>query len=148
MNDEITLICPGCGFEFAPSTTSDTAPRCPQCGKGVMPHHELQAWARLEWEGGNVAAIDQDAMTIGRNSPENPSDIEIEDPYASRRSLLLKSFPPASNSGRPIMEVAVLNTKNPVFVNQQQLNTGDTAELNHGDTITIGMTKMSFWFNS
>ena len=80
--------------------------------------------------------------TIGRKDSSVPSDIELEgDSTISRRSLeIAVSTTGAGN----IFKLRVLHSTNPVLVNSERLNDGDTIQLNFGDIILLGKTKLRF----
>lgn len=80
-------------------------------------------------------------FTLGRKDTEQPSDIQIDDPYASRRSVSIEVMPQGTGYS---FKLVVLKTTNPVFVNSNDITAGNSIYLNFGDTITLGRTKLTF----
>lgn len=90
-----------------------------------------------------IHALREGAMTIGRNDPGCTSDIMIDDPTISRRSLKL-TVEKKQSAGISYYSytMAVENAKNPVIYNGDKLSMGDVVELQIDDTIKIGKTKL------
>lgn len=78
--------------------------------------------------------------TIGRYDVVSPSDISIKgDRYMSRRSVSLEA---AYNDVTGFsFRMKVIKTTNPVMLNGQTINQGETAYLNFGDIISLGESK-------
>lgn len=90
-----------------------------------------------------IHALREGTMTIGRNDPGCTSDIMIDDPTISRRSLKL-TVEKKQSAGISYYSytMAVENAKNPVIYNGDKLSMGDVVELQIDDTIKIGKTKL------
>ena len=84
------------------------------------------------------------ANVVGRNDPGEPSDINIDDDYVSRRSveITVSKMPGGKNE---VYKMTLLREpSNPVFVNSQQLTMNSGAiYLNYNDKITLGRTVMT-----
>lgn len=78
---------------------------------------------------------------IGQKSVEKPSDIQLDDPYASRRSVSVEMMP---QGGGWTYKLNVHKATNPVLVNSMNIPEGDSIYLNFGDTITMGKTRLTF----
>ncbi|MCM1021940.1 MAG: FHA domain-containing protein [Muribaculum sp.] len=80
--------------------------------------------------------------TIGRADPTVPSDISIEgDPTISRRCIEIGV---STTGAGNVFKLRVLHSTNPVLVNSERLNDGDSIQLNFGDIILLGKTKLRF----
>jgi len=79
---------------------------------------------------------------IGRNDDEIKSDISIDDDYVSRRSVLIEAIPKAGNDY--MYKLTVKSATNPVLVNGQAREIGESVFLNYGDTILVGNTTLTF----
>lgn len=79
---------------------------------------------------------------IGRDDDETKSDVSIKDDYVSRRSLLLEAIPKGGNEC--LYKLTVKSAANPVLVNGQQKEIGESVYLNYGDTILVGNTTLTF----
>lgn len=80
--------------------------------------------------------------TVGRTSSQVPSDIELDgDPTISRRSIEIDvTTTPEGNR----FKLRVLHSTNPVLVNSERLNDGESIQLNFGDIILLGKTRLRF----
>lgn len=78
---------------------------------------------------------------IGRLDPSAPSDIMIDDPTISRRSISINA---EVNADQPSYTLTVVNATNPVSLNGNTLAQGAKAHLAFGDTIVLGRTKLIF----
>ena len=76
---------------------------------------------------------------IGRSDLEKPSDIPIDDHFISRRSVDLKVKRVPDGSGN-IFRLKVLKTRNPVYVNNRQIQVDEQVYLNYNDKLKIGNT--------
>lgn len=89
--------------------------------------------------GGKSFPLKQGVNTIGRRDPVQKSDIQIDDDYASRRSVELT----VENSGTaPRFSLRVVKALNAVTVNRRELRPGERAELAFGDRIRLGDTEL------
>ena len=79
---------------------------------------------------------------IGRNDDEIKSDISIDDEYVSRRSVLIEAIPKGGNDF--MYKLTVKSATNPVLVNGQAKEVGESIYLNYGDTILVGNTTLTF----
>lgn len=82
------------------------------------------------------------ANIIGRQDPVSHSDIEIDDPQVSRRSVKIDAT--ATAPGRYKFTLTVLKSLNPVLVNDRQIKPGNPIPLNADDTIVMGKTTITF----
>ncbi len=80
--------------------------------------------------------------TVGRTDLSVPSDISLDgDPTISRRSIEIDVT--TTESGNKF-KLRVLRTTNPVLVNSERLNEGESIQLNFGDIILLGKTRLRF----
>lgn len=102
--------------------------------------------ARLEWGGFfskkyyNIQRPGE--HYIGRNDDEIRSDVSIKDDYVSRRSVLIEAIPGGRNEC--LYKLTVKSATNPVLVNGQAREVGESIYLNYGDTILVGNTTLTF----
>lgn len=78
---------------------------------------------------------------IGRKDAIEPSDLQLEDSYVSRRSALLEVL--SSDKGF-LFKLTVKHASNPVYVNSSEISVGNSIYLNYGDVLIFGKTKMTF----
>lgn len=78
---------------------------------------------------------------IGRMDDGEPSDLQLEDSYVSRRSALLEVL--SSDKGF-LFKLTVKHASNPVYVNSSEISVGNSIYLNYGDVLIFGKTKMTF----
>lgn len=78
---------------------------------------------------------------IGRKDDGEPSDLQLEDSYVSRRSALLEVL--SSDKGF-LFKLTVKHASNPVYVNSSEISVGNSIYLNYGDVLIFGKTKMTF----
>ena len=78
---------------------------------------------------------------IGRKDEGEPSDLQLEDSYVSRRSALLEVL--SSDKGF-LFKLTVKHASNPVYVNSSEISVGNSIYLNYGDVLIFGKTKMTF----
>lgn len=79
---------------------------------------------------------------IGRTDRDTPSDIMLDDQYASRRSVEIEVE--VGERGGFFFRFRVRKATNPVLVNNRRIEPGCEILLNYGDIITIGQTKLRF----
>lgn len=79
---------------------------------------------------------------LGRDDDEIRSDISIHDDYVSRRSVVINVIPKGGKDCG--YKLTVKNATNPVLVNGQAIEVGESIYLNYGDTILVGNTTLSF----
>ena len=78
---------------------------------------------------------------VGRNDPKSKSDINIDDPEVSRRSVRID----AEQAGNDFAyRFTVLKSLNPVTVDGDTITAGQTVALHYGQTIVMGKTKITF----
>ena len=102
--------------------------------------------ARLEW-GGFLSRKHYNIQRsgkhyIGRDDDELRSDISIQDEYVSRRSVLIEAIPKGGKEC--LYKLTVNSATNPVLINGQAKNVGESIYLNYGDTILVGNTTLTF----
>lgn len=78
---------------------------------------------------------------IGRKDDGEPSDLQLEDSYVSRRSALLEVL--SSDKGF-LFKLTVKHASNPVYVNSSEISVGNSIYLNYGDVLIFGKTKITF----
>ena len=84
------------------------------------------------------------ANVVGRNDPEAPSDINIDDDYVSRRSVEITVSKIPGGRDEVYKMILLREPSNPVFVNSQQLAMNSGAiYLNYNDKITLGRTVLT-----
>ena len=76
---------------------------------------------------------------IGRSDHEKTSDIQIDDPFISRRSVDIRVRKSPDGSGN-IFRLQVLQTRNPVYVNSKQVNMEEQVFLSYNDKLKLGNT--------
>lgn len=79
---------------------------------------------------------------IGRKDTRKPSDIEIDDPFISRCSVDVSVRRAPDGSGNTF-RLQVLQTRNPVYVNNQQIQVNEQVYLNYNDQLKLGNTLMT-----
>lgn len=79
---------------------------------------------------------------IGRKDLEKPSDIQIDDPFISRCSVDISVRRAPDGSGN-IFRLQVLQTRNPVYVNNQQIQINEQVYLKYNDKLKLGNTLMT-----
>jgi len=81
------------------------------------------------------------SIYIGRKDEGESSDLQLDDPYVSRRSALLEVL--SSEKGF-LFKLTVKHASNPVYVNSTEISVGNSIYLNYGDVLIFGKTKMTF----
>ena len=114
------------------STTEDMNPSIPRTRAGAMlVYGSLLHRKRKDlYYGSNV---------IGQSDKKIPSDISIDDPFVSRRSVDLKVKRAPDGAGN-VFSLKVLKTRNPVFVNNKQVEIDKSVYLKYNDKLKIGNT--------
>ena len=79
---------------------------------------------------------------VGRDDSDTPSDININDPYISRKSVNIYVMKSPEGTGHTF-KLTVMKAANPVFVNSQQMHEGETIYLNYNDKIKLGHTVLT-----
>lgn len=89
---------------------------------------------------GRSFTLQQGVYTLGRDSSDSQASVRLApDPYMSRQQVRLEIMhKPGATSCRLIC----LNTTNPVFVNDRQVDPHFGVELRNGDILLMGMTKV------
>lgn len=77
---------------------------------------------------------------IGRRNVAEPSDIQLDDQFVSRRSVSIEVMPQGEGL---TYKLVVLKATNPVLVNNVEILAGNSIYLNFGDTITMGKTRLT-----
>lgn len=150
-----TVVCPSCGklLEATPEAEGICKVRCDSgtcvavigyAAEGKthisIPNNEKSQNGMLVWgkwwpqkkyilhEGSNI---------IGRKDPQMHSDVEISsDSFVSRQSIDIFVSKNDDSTCRFVLNVKRL--KNPLYVNNMQLNVGESIDLKFGDDIKIG----------
>lgn len=81
-------------------------------------------------------------IIIGRRDEEQPSDIQLNDKYVSRRSVTIDVIF-EENKGY-FFKLTVNRAANPVLVNGNELTEGQSIYLAYDDVITMGKTNLTF----
>ena len=79
------------------------------------------------------------ATVLGRNDPEEPSDLMFDDPTMSCRSVLLEV-----DAKDASCKLSVMRATNPVYVNAVNYPEGSSIYLNFGDTLKMGRTTIVY----
>lgn len=161
-NIVIKFKCPYCQLPLAfhkPTTGYGVNITCPKCNNAIrikvrekairLPEQEVNQVKRA-----HLLLIDgpqTDRMAyplhhgdniIGRDDPDTTQDIAIRgDMSISRRSASLEVVATTQGEGYSY-RLRVLNAKNPVYINDAVLHTGDGISMRPGDVIQLGMTKL------
>lgn len=99
----------------------------------------------LQWGGmfsRKKFALREGANIIGRKDKQTPSDLEIEDPEMSRRSVRIDAIP--DSKGDFTYTLTILKSLNPVKVNGKAMGEGTSLKLRNNDTIIMGKTTLTF----
>lgn len=79
--------------------------------------------------------------TIGRDSVDSNATLRVSpDKYMSRLQAQLEVTYNPSGTRSPQCRICCLNTKNPIYVNNQRLEAGKYMNLKKGDKLLLGMT--------
>ena len=79
---------------------------------------------------------------VGRRDKTLPSDLSLNDDYASVRSLCISVK--SSEQDGCSFHLSVQKATNPVLVAGKEYSEGQGVDLNNGDIITMGNTKLTF----
>lgn len=74
---------------------------------------------------------------VGRADEDGPSDFQVKDKYASKRSLRIDVN---ENGGELVYKLTVERATNPVYHNNRELSENDIIYITYGDTLKIGKT--------
>lgn len=138
------FICPMCGHEHTViinadgsiANSGDNAGEARDAG-GVKPDTQPAGYVSFS---GKSVALREGVNVIGRKDPVTPSDIEIDDKFASRRSIEIK----ATKAGKGHeYSLRILKAANSVEVDGRTLDEGDTIPLQNGATILLGYTRLT-----
>lgn len=109
-----------------------------QVGKGVYSSGKL-VWGSLFHHKSYL--LHEGNNYVGRNDSEIPSDVNIDDEYVSRRSILIEV---AQAPKGYTYKLTVKKCTNPVLINGKEQAVGNSIYLNYGDTILMGNTTLTF----
>lgn len=104
----------------------------------------IQTTGRLVWGGfmrHKSYVLHEGSNYIGRHDNEIPSDVNIDDDYISRRSILIEV---AQATKGFTYKLTVKKCTNPVLINGKAQAVGNSIYLNYGDTILLGNTTLTF----
>lgn len=104
----------------------------------------IQTTGKLVWGGflrRKSYILHEGANYIGRYDNEIPSDVNIDDDYVSRRSILIEV---AQATKGFTYKLTVKKCTNPVLINGKEQAEGNSIYLNYGDTILVGNTTLTF----
>lgn len=91
--------------------------------------------------GRNTHRLRIGSTIVGRNDPKTKSDVNIDDPEVSRRSVRID----AERAGNDFAyRLTVLKSLNPVLVDDKEIAAGKSVPLRYGQTITMGKTVITF----
>lgn len=116
----------------------------PKSHTKVIDHENLCNLGELTWGGffsRKHYPLRVGSIYIGRKDEGEPSDLQLEDSYVSRRSALLEVL--SSDKGF-LFKLTVKHASNPVYVNSSEISVGNSIYLNYGDVLIFGKTKMTF----
>ena len=88
-------------------------------------------------------ALEEGKNTIGRKALSSTADVQlaVEDKYMSREHICITVVKKSHDYQHRIQNIA---TRNHVFVNGDELNSGEVLILQHGDVIKLGKTEIQF----
>ncbi len=147
-------VCPQCGcgvaFKVVEPPSEAARPAAPE--KPVPSPKETQAFRQedthnigeMVWGGlldRKRMRLREGTLTIGRKDDDLPSDIAIDDHYASRRSATLEVTDTPDGF---LFKFTVVKATNPVCVNDRRLAVGESIYLAYNDNITMGKTHLTF----
>lgn len=78
---------------------------------------------------------------VGRKDADLHSNIEVDDPFMSRRSI---NIVVTQTDTGCLFKLQVISATNPVFRNGKRLMVGEALYLNYGDVIKLGRTTFNF----
>ncbi len=165
IGEKSAFTCPGCGKQvvLSPTKAGALAVTCPACSTRTafravdpkplptkdVPHASTRRLGREEdaikdqkaelvW--GNVfkphkAVLKEGITWVGRNEPTNPSDVMIDDRFASAHSFYIEK-----DSQKGTCKLCVEHATNPVTVNGVECKEGNSVYLSFNDKITAGKT--------
>lgn len=166
-----SFICPRCHSVFISKTVNDDVVKvkCPECDTYIcfssQGERQDSTIRRTQIINGNESSTLEGVLvwsnnghveskvlmpgetTIGRKSNDVPSDIELDDGTASRRSVKIV-VTRGEQTGKYIFKLVVLRTTNAVYVNQNALYNNSEIYLNYGDTIKLGETTLTLLANN
>ena len=128
----------------AASSSSGPESDCGPTQKVKMHNGNIQTTGKLVWGGflrHKSYILHEGANYIGRNDNEVPSDVNIDDEYVSRRSILIEV---AQAPKGYTYKLTVKKCTNPVLINGKEQAVGNSIYLNYGDTILVGNTTLTF----
>ena len=99
----------------------------------------------LQWGGmfsRKKYTLHEGANIIGRKDKRTPSDLEIEDPEMSRRSVRIDVIP--ESNGNLVYTLTILKSLNPIKINGKAMDEGISLKLRNNDTIVMGKTTLTF----
>lgn len=105
---------------------------------------KVQTTGKLVWGGflrRKSYILREGSNYIGRHDNEIPSDVNIDDNYVSRRSILIEV---AQAPKGFTYKLTVKKCTNPVLINGKEQAVGNSIYLNYGDTILVGNTTITF----
>lgn len=90
-----------------------------------------------------IYALVEGRNTIGRKAPSSTADVQlvVEDKYMSREHISITVVKKSHDYQHRIQNIA---TRNHVFVNGDELKSGEVLILQHGDVIKLGKTEIQF----
>ena len=112
----------------------------PSLSNGFQEEEGLLQWGK--WPKRRVYHLHIGENIVGRKDNGYPCDAEIDDPFASRRSVNISVR--KDESGRFLTILTVCHATNPLYLNGRVLSFGESLQLKFGDTVTIGKTKIKF----
>ena len=121
----------------------------PPAGQGTVKHvpYMQSEPAVLKWgsflKGMRTYRLKEGINVVGRTDETAHSDVEINDPFISRRSIIIEVSRGILSDGY-YFKLIVKKSTNPVELNNKKLNVGDTIELRYGDVIKLGNTRIKF----
>lgn len=129
---------------YEPDQQSTPPPSKPTEKVNVPMGKNIQVSAKLVWGSffsRKSYVLREGENYIGRNDRDVPSDVNIDDDYVSRRSILIEVIKAPKGF---TYKLTVKKCTNPVLINGQAQKEGNSMYLNYGDTILVGNTTLSF----
>lgn len=145
------MVIKGCAPDVTQAGQSVAQPSSPvsepvskPTQKVKMHGRNIQTTGRLVWGGfmrRKSYVLHEGSNYIGRHDNEIPSDVNIDDEYISRRSVLIEV---AQAPKGFTYKLTVKKCTNPVLINGKEQAVGNSIYLNYGDTILLGNTTLTF----
>ena len=151
---DFVATCPHCGYKVAYKAIASDGQQTSgqQSGsndhEGVTDNFSIKqeiCSGCLRWRRYGVWKLEYLRLgitTVGLKDEDEPSDVMIDDPTVSARSLEIEAE--QSDQAGYTFQARIKRATNPVYINKRQYSVGDSIFLNDGDIIKIGKTILTF----